>query len=49
MANEILEPFSPTLSGECHERFNLLIENLAEAYPNYTSGVVSRELKNFVR
>ncbi len=45
MAEEILEPFFPALSGEGHERFNHIINNLSQAYPNYTSEIVRRELE----
>lgn len=46
MAEEILEPFSPALSGESRERFKHIITNLAEAYPNYTSELIRRELES---
>ena len=45
MADEILEPFFPTLNGKGSERFSRIIENLAVAYPNYTSELVHRELE----
>lgn len=45
MAEEILEPFFPTLSGEGRKRFNHIVTNLAQAYPNYTSELVHRELE----
>lgn len=45
MAEEILEPFSPTLSGEGLKRFNHIITNLAQAYPSYTSELIHRELE----
>ena len=47
MTEEILEPFSPVLSGESYERFNKLVDNLSRAYPNYTSELVHRELESF--
>jgi len=45
VAEEILEPFFPTLSGEGRKRFNHIVTNLAQAYPNYTSELVHRELE----
>ena len=45
MAEEILEPFSPTLSGEGQKRFNHIISNLAQAYPSYMSELIHRELE----
>lgn len=45
MAEEILEPFSPTLSGEGQKHFNHIISNLAQAYPSYMSEFIHRELE----
>lgn len=47
MAEEILEPFSPALSGEGGERFKHIVSNLKKAYPNYSSEFVRRELESF--
>jgi hypothetical protein len=44
VAEEILEPFSPALNDEGHKRFSRLVSNLAQAYTNYTSELVRREL-----
>jgi len=45
VAEEILEPFSPTLSGEGQKHFNHIISNLAQAYPSYMSEFIHRELE----
>jgi hypothetical protein len=44
VVEEIIEPFSPVLNNDSQERFNQLIYNLAQAYPNYTGELVRREL-----
>jgi len=45
MTEEIVELFSPTLVGESQERFSHLVKNLAQAFPNYKSEMVHRELE----
>ena len=41
---EVLELFCPTLSKEKATQFNILIDRISKAYPNYREQIVRQEL-----